>query len=372
MGGNCSLLIDLEIGDFSSISQTQLLVDALHALTVLVGNAAHVTTEEDIEFLEGLVLGLREELPDEETTSKREDGEEDVGTVLHGVKHVLGCKTNDEVEHPVGGSDNGNTTRTHTGGENFLSKDPCDGTPGVRKVNSEEPDEDNGNPSLSDGEMLALVPLGLVDTLNGSDNDVADEHANGTDNQESLTTELVQEEDGRKSEGDLQDTSDTGSEEISGSGRETERLEDLRSVVQNSVDTSELLENHHTTSQEDTLDHVGSEEGLPRCKDTTAANQLGLGLFVEHNGSLDFQELGSEKRVLGVEAAESAECGTSFIFTVLQHQPTRGEGEEEQSEEHCTEILEFTSCAKKSVKIDSQTHAGINCKAKGTRQETVF
>lgn len=336
MGGNDSLLVILEVRDFSSIGQSQFLVDALHALTILDGNAAHVTTEEDIEFLEGLVLGLGEELPDEETTEEREDGEEDVGTVLHGVKHVLGGKTNDEVEHPVGGSDDGNTTRTHTSGEDLLSKDPCDGTPGVGEVDSEEPDEDNGNPTLSNGEMLVLVPLGLVDTLNGSDDDVADEHTNSADNQESLTTELVQEEDGRKSEEDLQDTSDTGSEEISGSGRETERLEDLRSIVQNSVDTSELLANHHTTSQDDTLEHVRSEEGLPGSKETTTADQLSFGFFVEHNGSLDFQELSSEERVLGVEAAESAEGVTGFILTVLQHQPTRGEGEEEQSEEHCT------------------------------------
>lgn len=329
MGGNGSLLVDLEVRDFAGIGQSQLLVDALHALTVLVGNAAHVTTEEDIEFLESLVLGLREELPDEETTEEREDGEEDVGTVLHGVKHILGGKTNDEVEHPVGGSDDGNTTRTHTGGEDFLSKDPCDGTPGVGEVDSEEPDEDDGNPTLGNGKMLVLVPLGFVDTLNGSDDDVADEHTNSTGNQESLTTKSVQEEDGRKSEDDLQDTSNTGSEKISGSGRETERLEDLRSIVQNSVDTSELLANHHTTSQDDTFEHVGSEKGLPGSKETTAANQLSLGLFVEHNGSLDLQEFGRNERVMSVEAAKSAEGSTSFIFTVLQHQPTRGEGEEE-------------------------------------------
>lgn len=337
MGGNDRLLINsLEVRDFRSVSQSQFLIDALHALTVLVGNAVHVTTEEDIEFLEGLVLGLGEELPDEETTTKREDGEEDVSTILHGVKHVLGGKTNDKVEHPVGGGNDGNTARTHTGREEFLSKDPCDGTPGVGEVDGEEPDEDNGNPTLSDGKMLVLVPLRLVDTLNGGDDDVADEHTNGTDNQESLTTEPIQEEDSGEGEDNLQDTSDTGSKQISGGGRETETLEDLRSIVQDGIDTGELLEHHHTTSQEDTLDHVGSEESLPWGKDTTTANQLSLGLFVEHDSSLDFQELGSEERVLGVEAAESAEGVTGFIFTVLQHQPTRGEGEVEQSEEHYT------------------------------------
>ena len=177
------------------------------------------------------------------------------------------------------------------------------------------------------------IPLVLVDTLDSGDNNVAQEHANGTSNEESLTAELVKPEDSGQSEGNLQDTSHTSSEEILLGRGESETLENLRSIVQNSVDTSELLANHGSAAQEKTLEHVGGKESLPGTQTTTSSNQLGLALLVEHDSSLDFEELGADDGVVGGKTAQLGKGSEGLLLTVLHHQPTRGEGEVEHAEE---------------------------------------
>lgn len=140
-------------------------------------------------------------------------------------------------------------------------------------------------------ETLVEVPVILVNTLDSSDNDVANEHAGSTDNQESFTTELVKPQNSRHSEDDLQDTGHTSSEESLLGGGETETLENLGSVVEDGIDTSELLANHGSAAEPQTLEHVGSKQSLPGTQTTSRANKLCLTLLVEHNSSLDLEEL---------------------------------------------------------------------------------
>src|SRR3954454_10062048 len=121
-----NLLLTLEVLQVLHTSKAEALIDAKHTKPVSLSNAVHSTTKEDIQFLKSLILGLRGKLPNEETTHGTEDSEEDVGTVFHRVKHVLGSKTNDEVEHPVSGSNNGDTTRPLTVGEDLLGQNPSD------------------------------------------------------------------------------------------------------------------------------------------------------------------------------------------------------------------------------------------------------
>lgn len=123
-----NLLLALEVLNSLNTSQAKCLVDTLHASTVSLGNALLLAAKEDIELLQSLILGLRGEPPDEQTTQTTENGEENVSSVLHGVQHILGGQTNDEVEHPVGGGDDGDTAGTLAVGEDFLGQDPCDGT----------------------------------------------------------------------------------------------------------------------------------------------------------------------------------------------------------------------------------------------------
>lgn len=132
-------------------------------------------------------------------------------------------------------------------------------TPGVGEVDGKEPNEDNSHPALRFVETLVEIPVILVETLNGSNDDVTEEHANGTDNQEGLTTKLVKPKDGGHGEDNLQDTGHTSSQESLLGGGETETLEDLGRIVEDGVDTGELLANHSSAAQEQTLQHVGGK-----------------------------------------------------------------------------------------------------------------
>ena len=123
-----NLLLALKVLNGLNTRQTKSLVDALHAGAISLSNALLLTTEEDVQLLKSLVLGLRGKPPDEQATQTTENGEEDVGSVLHGVQHVLGGQTDDEVEHPVGGGDDGDTAGTLAVGEDLLGEHPCDGT----------------------------------------------------------------------------------------------------------------------------------------------------------------------------------------------------------------------------------------------------
>lgn len=123
-----NLLLALQVLNGLNTRQAKGLVDSLHAGSVSLGDALLLTTEEDVQLLESLILGLGGKLPDEQTTQTTENGEEDVGPVLHRVQHVLGGQTDDEVEHPVGGGDDGDTAGALAVREYLLSEHPCDGT----------------------------------------------------------------------------------------------------------------------------------------------------------------------------------------------------------------------------------------------------
>jgi len=119
---------NLEVLNVLDTSQTKSLVNTLHTLAIGGGDGSIGATEVDVQLLQGLVLGLGSVVPDEQATKTTENGEEDVGAVLHVVEHVLGGQTDDEVEQPVGRGHDGDTAGTLAVGEDLLSQNPSDGT----------------------------------------------------------------------------------------------------------------------------------------------------------------------------------------------------------------------------------------------------
>ncbi|KAG9526877.1 sugar transporter, partial [Aureobasidium melanogenum] len=282
----------------------QLCFDSLHALSV--GNSKTVlgAAEVQVKLLKSLILSLGNQSPDKYTTTNRKDGKEDVCAILHVVKHVACGQSDHEVEDPVGRSNNRHTAGTDRGGKQFLSQDPGHGTPRVGKVACKEPDEDDRDPSGS----FVLRPVSLVGTVDTCDDDMADEHANCTNNKESLATELVEEEHCWECEENLKNTSHTRGKKGDGCRGETEGAENLRCVVKNCIDTRELLEDHDPATDSKTLENVGCEENpnlLPWCKNTTLTNLLLLSLSVEKDGRLDFKIFSVEKRILDSQRGEN-------------------------------------------------------------------
>lgn len=96
-------------------------------------------------------------------------------------------------------------------------------TPRVGEVDSKQPDERDCDPSLGLIQTQVQVPVIFVQTLHDGDHNVTAEHADGSGNQEGLTTKFIEQEHRGQGEDDLQDTGDTGGQEGLFSGGETER-----------------------------------------------------------------------------------------------------------------------------------------------------
>lgn len=78
---------------------------------------------------------------------------------------------------------------------------------------------------------------GSKGAVQSSDNDVRDTHANGTSDENRLTTKLINVENGRNGCEHEQDTTNTTSQERGCVASQTQILEDESGVVQNGVDT---------------------------------------------------------------------------------------------------------------------------------------
>jgi hypothetical protein len=99
----------------------------------------------------------------------------------------------------------------------------------------------------------------------------------------------------------------------------------LRSIVQDGIDASELLEDHDPAANRQTLEHVGSEESLPRSQGTASTDLLGLGLLVEENGGFDFEVLGNDERIIVSAAAQLGERVDAVVVAMLDHEPSWAE-----------------------------------------------
>ena len=97
MSANSNILL-LDVLDSVSIIQTKLLVDPLHAGSVLGSKCRTVATKVDIQLFESLVFGLRNKEPYKESPTASKASEEDVRAKFHAVEHIPCRQADDEVE----------------------------------------------------------------------------------------------------------------------------------------------------------------------------------------------------------------------------------------------------------------------------------
>lgn len=109
-------------------------------------------------------------------------------------------------------------------------------SPRVSKVDLVDPDEYNGNPASGFASTTSPAARSKV-TVQSSDDDVRNTHADGTGDEDGLATKLIDVKDGRDGGEHEQDTADTTSQKRSGVASQTQVLEDESGVVQNGVDT---------------------------------------------------------------------------------------------------------------------------------------
>lgn len=295
----------------------------------------------DLLERETLGLGHEEVRVDEgagaETTPDEEDGRLHVALV--GTSHVRGDDGNDGVPEPVGGGGQANTTRADGQREDLADDDPGAGAPG----RGEEEDEDGNEGDLGvDGRDVVGEGLGRIGGIgvrlveanrdtNDGDEELADQHAEGTIEEDGPATPLLNrvERDGGRA--DVDDGEDHGDEEGVADG--TRGLEEGSRVVEDEVDTGPLL-HHLERGTEDGLAQVGiavPERTLeavgPAAEPRGGGDELALELLVGDNlGELILDVLG----LLGLATQTRQSIGSGLDISAL-NKVAGGVGQEEET-----------------------------------------
>lgn len=173
------------------------------------GLAGSGLLEHTVDLLESEALGLGyeevrvDERASAETTPDEEDGRPEVALVW--ADHVRGDDGDDGVPQPVGGGGQSDTTGTDRKGEDFSDKDPSTWSPGGSKEEDEDGDECDLSVDCGDVDCDGLtgsVGCELVETngdTDDGDEELADEHAESTKDQERTTTEPLDGPEGDRS-----------------------------------------------------------------------------------------------------------------------------------------------------------------------------
>lgn len=263
-----------------------------------------------VDLLEGKTLGFVDQGPDEKdtdeaaSTPQEEDLDTHVGVAWARVNHVGRGVADGKVEEPVGGSRHGKGLGADLERENLTSDDPGDWAP--RAGEEEDVDADKGN--------QRSLRRHVVCTSNGADNrndELGDGHTNGTKQEKVTATPLVGEVktrdcgnsvDARRNHGDDKGVPDA------------RVLEEGGSVVENEVDTSELLEGLKTAASCKTLAKVALE-----AVDVTSLAQSQLVLVVGG----DLTKLLNQCRVVDRKLPEPGQRPGSLLWVTILNVPSR-------------------------------------------------
>lgn len=245
----------------------------------LVGGAGGGLLEHLVDLLEGEALGLGDEEVGEgeggaaEGAPHEEDLGAEVGLSLLGTDEVWGDDTDDlerllvicfvflfsrimwdvktyAVPEPVGGGGETDTARADGQREDLADDDPGAGAPGGGKEG--DVDADEGDHGL-DGNLVVLA-WGASGDTDDTDNELRDDHAHGTDDENTATAEALDDPEGERGAQDVDEGGHEGDEE--GVVDRAEGFEENGSEVEDEVDTSQLL--HHLEDYaEDSAADVG-------------------------------------------------------------------------------------------------------------------
>jgi hypothetical protein len=156
---------------------------------------------------------------------------------------------------------------------------------------------------------------------NTSNYQLTNSHTDGSEEQELSSTPLLDQVKTRESGGDVDARGDqTDGEAITDTGV----LEERRSIVEDEVDTAQLLESLKTTTGSETLSEVSLE----------AVDVAGLskGHFVFVVGS-NLSQLGLDRGVIDSKTSQFGESTSSFLVLALLDVESRSFGKNKQTSE---------------------------------------
>lgn len=299
------------------VSKACAAVVCLHVLDVLEGDGGDkarrlpglaALSVELVDLLEGKTLGLVDHAPDEEdadeaaSTPDEEDLGTHVGIARTRVDHVRSGVSNGEVEKPVASSGHGEGLGADLEREDLSSDNPGDWAP--RAGEEEDVDADKCNQSL--------LGRHVVNTSNGTsngDNELADSHTDGTEEEEVAATPLLNKVETREGRGDVDARGNHSDNE---GVLDARVLEERGSVVEDEVDTSKLLKRLEKATGRETLAKVATE--------AVEVGSLAERQLVLVVGS-DLSQLLNESRVINVETAEGGKRLGSLFWVTLLDEP---------------------------------------------------
>lgn len=238
--GDLSLVLGLHVRRLVLV--VNVLLDEL--LAVLVRSSDGRVSVQQINLLETETLALgNEEVGEYEaeaasTTPDEEDGTSETSVSGSRVDEVRGRVSNGKVDEPVRGGRHGHGLSSNRKGVDLGRDDPCEASPGRGEEGDEEAHEGDEDP-------LACKVGGCNRDSDGSYDKLRDGHSGGSDEEERSSSVLVDGPDSGNGHDDIDDVGDDGnSESLSDSGVE----EVLSTVIEDKVDTSELLESLNSDS----------------------------------------------------------------------------------------------------------------------------
>lgn len=259
----------------------------------------------------------------------------EVGIALTKVDEVGSRVGNGPVEQPVGGGGDTERLGTSLERENLTSDNPGQGSPGGGK--EEDVDADKGDGRLGCRFVVAvdLASDWVLDTGNGtgnSYNELGDSHTDGTEQQQWATSPFVSciktrdrghNIDGRRDHGDDKLVLDTSA------------LKVASSVVENEVDTSELLKHLEQATSDLALKNGGPET-------IEIGRGLGHADLVIVVG-LYFVKLFFDGGMISRETTETTESFGSLFTLVLADEETRCFGKDQHATEQDQRPCELNS-----------------------------
>ena len=184
--------------------------------------------KQHVHFLQRQPLRLRDEEPNEGSTSKSQKSEEDEGPKGDLLQHNRRDLADDKVRHPIRRRTKSNAVSAIGQRPYFADDDPTARAPAVSEVDHEKPNHRDGRPTRT----LMSGPLMLVDTEEDGDDCMTDTHGNGSRKQDGFSPELINVEDGRNGGQEHGYTHYACCKKAGGITRGAQRLENGRGVVE--------------------------------------------------------------------------------------------------------------------------------------------
>lgn len=280
-----------------------------------------------VDLLESETLGLGDEEVGVDKAAGAEGAPdvEDLGAqvALVLVNHVGGNDGDDAIPQPVGCGGQGNTTGSDLEREDLADDDPGTGSPGGGEEGNVDADE--GDHGLGSG------GVGGEDGTDDGNNELADDHAQSTPDEDGTTSEALNSPEGERGREDVDQGGDERDQE--GVVDNFELLEEGGTKVENEVDTSPLLHHLERGTKNSTAEVGGSLEERtaeavePAVEVATLGDDGDLVLVVGNNLS----KLVLDVVGVGTVASKAGQNTSGLVELALANEVTGGLGEEEQA-----------------------------------------